>query len=217
MAIAFDATTSSSRVNATTTLTYAHTCTGSDRFLVVATANNTARTVTSVTYNWVSMTQVLSPLTNSNWSILYLWILANPASWSNNIVVTTSGNCEIISKCISYTGVNASWQPDSSSSTWPTTTTSFTTSTTTVADNCWCVMWWMGMNWSTLTAGANTFVRSQIEVALAGLFMVDTNSAQTPAGSKSVNVTSASQQFHWIMISLSPSGVITFVPKIMIF
>lgn len=63
------------------------------------------------------------------------------------------------------------------------------------------------MNGSTLTAGSNTTVRSQIEVLLAGLFIVDTNSAQTPAGSKTVTVTSASQQFHGIMASFSP-----FVP-----
>lgn len=167
MAIAFDATTTSSRVNATSTLTYSHTCTWSDRAITVYVACNWLQTVTWVTYGWVSMTQVQSPLTNSNNSRLSAWLLLNPASGANNVVVTTLWNCSIISKCASYTWVNQSWQPDSSSSTWPTTTTSFTTSTTTVADNTWCIMGGMGMSGSTLTAGSNTFVRSQIEVALA--------------------------------------------------
>lgn len=204
MAIAFDSTTTSSLWSSVTSITFAHTCTGSDRMLFVATANNTGANITGVTYNGVAMTQI-STINNSAPSKMYFWYLIAPASGSNNVVVTASGTCSIIAKSVSYTGVKQSGQPDATVTNWPTTTTSWSQSVTTVADNCWIVMSWMWKNGSTVTAGANTFIRSSIEVLLAWLFLADTNALQTPAWSKTLNVTSASQEFTGIMASFSPS------------
>lgn len=204
MAIAFDSTTTSSLWSSVTSITFAHTCTGTNRILFVATANNLGVNVTGVTYNGVAMTQIGSSLSNGAPSKSYLWYLIAPATGSNNVVVSLSGSASVIAKACSYTWVAQTWQPDSNSSTWPTTTTSFTTSTTTVADNSWLICAGMGRNGSAITAGANTFVRSNIEVLLAWLYVIDSNSAQTPAGSKSMNVTSASQEFTGIMASFSP-------------
>ena len=61
-----------------------------------------------------------------------------------------------------------------------------------------------GRSGATVTAGANTFVRVSIETLFTGLFIADSNSAQTPVGSKSLNVTSASQEFNGIMFALKP-------------
>lgn len=58
MAIAFDATTTSSLGSAVTSITFSHTCTGSNRILFVCTANNGGANVTGVTYNGVAMTNI---------------------------------------------------------------------------------------------------------------------------------------------------------------
>lgn len=51
MAIVIDASTTSALATGATTLTYAHTCTGTYGVLYVATANNGLTNITSVTYN----------------------------------------------------------------------------------------------------------------------------------------------------------------------
>ncbi|HNG97320.1 MAG TPA: hypothetical protein PLW93_03545, partial [Candidatus Absconditabacterales bacterium] len=62
-----------------------------------------------------------------------------------------------------------------------------------------------GRSGNTLTAGSNTFIRINVELLFTGLFIADSNSAQTPTGSKSLNVTSASQEFNGNMFELKPS------------
>lgn len=208
MAIAFDTTTTSSLWSSVTSITFSHTCSGSDRMLFVATANNTGANISGVTYNGVAMTQIWT-INNAAPSKMYFWYLIAPATGANNITVTATGTCSIIAKSVSYTGVKQSGQPDATITNWPTTTTSWSQSLTTVANNCWIIMSGMWRNWSTVTAGANTFIRSSIEVLLAWLFLADTNSAQTPAGSKTLNVTSSSQEFTGIMASFSPSATST--------
>lgn len=217
MAIAFDATTTSSLGSAVTSITFSHTCTGSNRILFVCTANNGGANVTGVTYNGVAMTNIWGALSNGAPSKSYLWYLIAPATGANNVVVSLSASVSVIAKVVSYTWASQTWQPDSNSSNWPTTTTSFTASTTTVADNSWLIMCGMGRNANAITAGANTTIRSPIEALLAWLFVLDSNSAQTPAGSKSMNVTSASQEFTGIMASFSPSIASTSNPALLFF
>ncbi len=206
MAIAFDAQATSSYLwSPWTGLSYNHTCTWSDRILFVMTANNWATTTTTaVTYNGVSMTSIWS-IRNSNNSLVTLWYLIAPATWSNTITTTTSAAANQIAKSVSYTWVQQSSQPDAFTVNWPTTTTSFTQSVTTVANNCWLIAASAWMSWLTITAGANTTIRNVMELSLAWSFILDSNSAQTPAGSKSMNVTSSSQQFTWVMASFSPA------------
>ena len=204
MAIAFDAVTTSAVWSSVTSITFSHTCTWSNRILFVATANNGWVNITWVTYNWVAMTQISTSISNGAPSKMYLWYLIAPATWANNVVVTASASCSMIAEVSSYTWAKQSWQPDSSVQNWPTTTTSWTQTTTTVADNCWIIMAGMWRTGNAVTAWSNTFVRAPVEILLAGMFLADTNGLQTPAGSKSLNVTSSSQEFTGIMASFSP-------------
>lgn len=205
MPIAVDATTTSSYLSTPwTTLTYSHTCSWSDRILFVMSVNNGAwTTISSVTYAWVNMTSIGS-IVNTNNSRVELWYLINPSTGANNIVITASASCNQISKCVSYTWARQSWVPDAFTVNWPTTTTSFTQSVTTVADNCWLIAACAWMSGLAITAWSNTTIRSAMELSLAWSFIIDSNSAQTPAGSKSMNVTSSSQQFTWVMASFAP-------------
>jgi hypothetical protein len=98
MAITFDSANSSGSSSSLDTL--AHTCSGSDRLLVVGITGGTAITVT---YNGVSMTKVgSSPVDSSGPTYLNIFVLYNPSTGSNNIV-TSGGVSKIVSA--SYNGV----------------------------------------------------------------------------------------------------------------
>lgn len=103
MAIAFDAA-SSSTANAST-VTFSHTCSGSDRVLVVGTSHRYNNKTTSVTYNGVNLTK-WSENINSNICGTQLWYLVAPSTGANNIIVTQSSTERIVVGASSWTGVN---------------------------------------------------------------------------------------------------------------
>lgn len=83
-----------------------HTCTGSNRGLLVAIFINNSATVSSITYAGAAMAQVIT--TVSGTERYYLFRLENPASGSNTIVVTPSSVSGVSISIIgqSWTGVN---------------------------------------------------------------------------------------------------------------
>lgn len=93
MAIAFD-TQSSTSWAFSSSYNWSHTCTWSDRLLVVGIAARDStsgdRTPASITYAWSWLTKILE---NSDGDFrTSLWYIINPASWANSIVVTHSGS-----------------------------------------------------------------------------------------------------------------------------
>jgi hypothetical protein len=113
MPIAFDAFSKGSSgyaANAKTTVTVAHTCTGSDRALYVWAFNfrisGTAPAMTA-TYNGVAMTSIsqFSRAANTNTRFGCFGLVA-PATGANNIVVTSTSTDELDLVAISYTGVD---------------------------------------------------------------------------------------------------------------
>lgn len=207
MAIAFDASSQGQNGGASATLTFSHTCSGSNRILFVNTGCHTSvATITGVTYNGVAMTSVIAPITSPDNFYMRLWYLLAPATGANNIVVTASATDGIAAQAASYTGA-AQTTLDATASTTQNSTGSFTQSLTTVADNCWIV--WGNYRGSSMTAGANTVVRQQDGVQY-GNAICDTNSAQTPAGSKSMNCTAASGNWYGIIASFAPVSSISY-------
>lgn len=113
MAIAYDASATATVVD--TSLTYSHTCTGSNRGLVVFLNNNTgSATITGVTYNGVAMTQLHAFQNSDANTYLYSFYLLNPASGANNIVVSANTSTNMNAISMSFTGVAQSGQPDAS-------------------------------------------------------------------------------------------------------
>lgn len=137
MAIARDATSSTSSASASS-LTWAHTCTGSDRILIV-TVGMDADTTCTATYNGVSMTEIGNAQRSAGGVKTFLFYLIAPATGSNNIVATLGTSTKVASGAVSYTGAKQSGQPDSFTATFNDGTTSFAVSTTVVASNCWLV------------------------------------------------------------------------------
>lgn len=116
MAVTFNAQSSGS-VNPATTLTIAHTCSGSDRVLLVGiSTNNTVDRITGVTYNGVSMTRLNSQVGSSGNFYSYLYYLQNPASGTNNIVVSASASSLIGAINASFSGAAQTSTPDNSAS-----------------------------------------------------------------------------------------------------
>jgi hypothetical protein len=110
MAIAFDASSKHERNDppANSAVTWSHTCTGTNRLLVVAVGHFNPASVTPSlpTYNGVSMTQLatFSPQNAEiEWAFYYL---VNPASGTNTISAGYSGDpTQFYGHAVSYTGV----------------------------------------------------------------------------------------------------------------
>jgi len=158
MAIAYDAVSEGNRdASAGVNTDFSHSCTGSDRFLVVHVAtykSGSGDIVTGVTYNGVSMT-LLNQETAQTEVETYMFYLANPASGSNTVSIKHPSNNYIWGIAGSYTGVDQTTPIDSSASGTTSGSTSITSTTTVVASNCWLIGGFENTNNMT-TAGAGT-------------------------------------------------------------
>ena len=209
MGIAFDAKSTGTTSGGSSSLNYSHACSGADRILIVTTVNHQQYgNVTGVTYGGISMTLV----NYNNGSINHgqrIFYLIAPATGANNIVITKSDSIGWIgSIAFSYTGANQSSQPDANIVPSEYTGTSYSRSLTTVVDNTWIVWAMCAFSGSSLTAGSNTHIRQDTGWGdVFGSAMVDTNADQTPAGSKTMTVTSMSQTFASCMVSIKPVSI----------
>ena len=204
MAIAIDATTAVTATNSSTTHTFSHTCTGSNLILWVA-AGASAGDPSGVTYNGVAMTKVNSVNLQSSW--VALWYLVAPATGANNVIVTAASG-SVTGGAMSFTGAKQTGVPDSQAADSSQTigVTSYSRSTTTVLDKCFTVASGRANGGATLTGGTNTTV-TQPEVAALGNYMIRSTAQHTPAGTATLNVTSASQDFFSVIASFAPSQV----------
>lgn len=206
MAIAFDAKTGMVTGSSTTPNT-THTCTGSDRIVWVGISIRSTRTITTApTYDGVTMTQ--SGSTSGTTGITnYLYYLVAPSTTAGAVVTATQSASDYWSMTvISYTGASQTGQPDATSVGGPSTATSYSQSVTSVADNCFAVLYGDNNSGASLTAGSNTTIRNQPEVAFTGAFIADSTAAKTPAGTFTLAFTAASGTAACCMASFSPSG-----------
>lgn len=116
MAVAFDAVGPSSAgtsSSSSTTLSWSHTCTGSNLCLLVGVAlgnNADGGSTMSATYNSVSMTSLGTVHTNNSFGgFIQLWYLKGPATGANTVAITESGGSTpltLVGGSISLTGVD---------------------------------------------------------------------------------------------------------------
>lgn len=107
MAVAYDAASSSSGVSVAT-LTWSHTCSGSDRVLyALLEFDATAVTVSSVTYNGAALTSVGRVAgAGSFGGVVEIWRRIAPSTGANNIVANFSANTDIVGGGHSFTGAD---------------------------------------------------------------------------------------------------------------
>jgi len=215
MSIAYD---TSNKIRATTgsTVTLAHTVTGTNTVLVVGVVCSDLSYAnlypTGVTYNSVSMTNIGSVIVPNSFNTIrvYLYGLVAPSTGANNCVVTlnkSTGGLQTDVFSASYTGCSQTGLPDARNS-FTATATSITANLTTVANNCWLIGV-TGTNGgvNTFSAGTNATMRQSLGVGSYGgaSAFFDTNRPQTPAGSNSFTANiSGSVDLAMYAISVAP-------------
>jgi len=205
MAIAFD--TATADFASASSQTFAHTCSGSNRILFVATRAGTTDNVTGATYGGVAMTLVNKVLIASGSRYLYLFMLVNPASGANNVVLTASGSVDFCSFASSYTGAKQTGQPDAHTTNTNNGTSPYSASLTTVADNSWVVA--IAYN-DAGGAAAGTGTALRASNCGAGPAFIDSNGAVTPAGSRALEITHNASTVNRAMVlaSIAPVSAI---------
>lgn len=210
MAIAFDTSTQKNEGSSVSSITFSHTCTGSDLVLLVAcmAGGNVGDAITGVTYNGVAMTQLVKKGNGAANQFVYIYGLVAPATGANDVVVSQSDSSDMVAAAASYTGALQSGLPDATTS--GAVTGNLTLSTTTVADNSWVFTAARNVNEGSPTAGTNITLRQDVVQISAG----DSNAAVTPAGSFSQTWTVASGETFGCSASFAPSLAAAFIPKI---
>lgn len=208
MAIAFDAG-SSGNTGSGSSLTVAHTCTGSNRILWVMGFTTGNDTVTGITYNAVAMTQAVKKTTASSQTV-YLYYLVAPATGANNIVLSDSGTNNLTIVGMSFTGASQTGVPDATSSNNNTGTTA-SVSLTTIADNCMVVAGYR-FNTGTKTAGAGTTNVGGFANPAEGSYLT---TAKTPAGVVTMTEDStASTIWGGVIASFAPAAATASTRKL---
>lgn len=206
MAVVFDAQSSGS-VNPSTTLTVAHTCSGSNRVLLVGlSTNNTTDIVTGITYNGVAMTRLRAQVGSTGNFYSYLYYLENPASGTNNIVATASSSSLMGAISASFTGAAQVSSPDSSAS--GTTTgagTTISATTTVVAADSML----FGHCRASDGLGVDTGTTSN-GTLFSGAFISGYSSSLRSAGSQTLGFTRVSADTTlWLVASIAPATTTT--------
>ncbi len=207
MAIAFDAA-SGGATNSVTSRTVSHTCTGSDRALVVAVTGDHEPTdvITGVTYNGVSMTQVAKAAVAGS-RYVYLFYLNAPATGTHDIVASASSATYIGIAAASYTGVSQTGQPEANHVDTAASSATLTATVTTITDNAWTVLGVSNAS-STVAAGSGSTFRHSDDIlgagdGITGIF--DSNAVVHPAASHSMTATAgAANDFNGVIVSLAP-------------
>ncbi len=158
MALAFDAIAGADDFSGSaTSLTYAHTCTGANRLLVVTVALVGATDdVTGVTYNGVALTRIgFVGNAGTQACASFLYYLIAPASGANNVVISVSPGQNISGRSVSYTGAKQTGQPDSSATNNTSTGTTLALTTTVVATGSWLASSYFNLNGRTIPVGTS--------------------------------------------------------------
>jgi hypothetical protein len=204
MAIAFDAA-SSDRTDGATSLTFSHTCTGSDRLLIVALCVQSGASSPTATYNGTSMTLVDS--ITSTWVHTYMFRLIAPTTGANNVALSWTGSDAAIGLATSYTGVDQT-TPLGTSATASGTSTAVTVDVSSASGELVvdAVAYDQNCGGQTITVGASQTERLNI-LTVSACGITAGMSTESGAGATTMSWTgSDSQNWTTVGVPLKPSG-----------
>lgn len=204
MAIAFDSAASSGVYSTSTT--YSHTTSGSDRLLILGVTIGTGVSISGTpTYAGVSMTQIGTMQSGAGtvFDKTYFYYLIAPATGANDVVVNASSTAYIYPCTASYTGVDQT-NPINVSGQNTTSGTTITQSVTTTADNAWLVGYCVACTSNTLVEGANTTLR--VSNGPNWSEIGDSNGPKTPTGSYALNWSGSSDNRVIFVSALKPAS-----------
>lgn len=204
MDIAFDAISSVAAAVATS-LTYAHTTTGSDPILFAMGRDKVAAAsvVTGITYNSVSLTNVNGVQIPSS-RFMWIYYMVAPATGAHNVVVSASESVSLRSYAATYSGAKQSSQPDGNNTTTGTNPNLTISNTiTTTADNCWMIMY-LNDDQGAITYSTSTGDTIRLNNDGGGMCFMDTGGPITPAGSNTMTLTGTNGSRGGLAVSFSP-------------
>lgn len=214
LAIAFDDSTSATDTSVSS-LTFAHTSTGTDLTLTGGSGhNNNTDILTSTTYAAVAVTLINSVQNPTTSRFRYLNLKVGPATGANNYVITLSTTSDrIVGAVITHTGVSQTGQPDAQNTQTVASATSATSTLNSVADLCRKIVWWNSQA-QIPAAGTNTTSREVIDAHILG---DSGETGITPAGAFDMTATVGGAATGWSInaLTLAPAGAaagVTFVP-----
>lgn len=203
MALAFDAVSSAEDSNVSS-LSWSHTCTGSDLALNVggvardATAGDAV--ISGITYNGVALTNIDVAGTTRRSE---MWELKNPATGSNTVTITYTGTCERVGgSAISHTGADQSTQPDASNTNTGNDDTP-TVDVTTIADDT-IVVDCVFFNNVGASVGADQTQRTNLTIDVDRSILMSTEPKAT-AGSVTMSWSGPSAIWSTVSASIKPA------------
>lgn len=190
-AIAYNSA-SSANTSSASSLTYAHTISGSNAVLVVKTKDQSA-SITGSTYNAVSM----STATGSGSDITYY--LSNPTNGTNNVITSRSGSGnDFFSGAISFSGANVSSPIGNVASSNSSSSLSPSTTMTTAYNNSIIHCGGRYDGGSTIDASGSGHLKRWGPINHVGGLEIGSTKTTTTAGSITID---------WVV---TPSGVVNF-------
>src|SRR5579872_4815942 len=178
--------------------TFSHTSTAGANLYLVVSIFSGSDNVTAVTYNGVTMNQLVKGGDTVGGETLYIYGLPNPSTGSNTVAITCP--VTVTSGAATYSGVSQATTPDNTVAQTQTTNTSITATLSTTASGCF--LFGQGA-WSggTTSAGSGTTL---IADAGNGTGICESNPLQVAStGSNSLILTSgASPSWGLVVVAL---------------
>lgn len=186
-----------------TTTTQSWTNTAGNLVVLGIDLNTSTVTVSSVTYGGQTMTAHPSGYSDVSGYRGAVFYLIGAPTGANDFVITLSSALGGAAVPCSYTGVGTGSSIDAYSKATSASTTDLSGTVTTVADNCWVIGFYRNGVGGT-SAGSGTTARGVSE----NLNWLDTNTAVTPAGSRTIHGTWTPAGFGYTLtMSFSPTDV----------
>lgn len=213
MALAFDVASSSSG-SSVTSLSWSHTCTGSNLVLFVTAqvyddTSAAERAIASISYNSVAMTKVNRTETGNIGA--EIWYLINPATGPNTIAITCGGNNNFIAAGgMSFTGADQT-APAEANNIGSGFGKTASTAVTTITDNAYVIDSVVKYNTTeAITKGASQTQAHNLSVG-AGFGIIGGASYQgpkTPTGSVTMSWTWITTSRDWaqVVVSVKPAA-----------
>lgn len=166
--------------------------------------------VASVTFNGVALTRVTSFVNTTDTSErIYFYVLPNPPLGNYNLVFTFQNSIASYESSYGvYQNTDTTTQPDAYGTGGNARSNNHQLTVVSVTDRCWAVGFWRGL--VTYSNGSGTTMRD----TYAGInhALADSNGVVTPAGSKTLALTtSSSDGWGGIIIALRPKPSISLV------
>jgi len=189
-AVVHDASSSSSG-NGVSSLTFSHTCTGTNRALVVGIS--ATQDVTNVTYAGVALTFQRVDIDASYSFRTEIWAMAAPASGANNVVITLAAAGDVVGGAESVTGAHQTTPFSGATGATATSTTPSVTVTSAANDMVVDTV----MSLFALTVGAGQTQRWN--TSIAGLF----GAGSTEPGAASVTMSWTMASDSWAISAVN--------------